>query len=183
MTVLQGVLAGAGLVAVLMGLIWRMFVHFDAKNESRFEQLDAKSDRLDAKNESRFEQLDAKSDRLDAKNESRFEQLDAKNESRFEQLDAKNESRFEQLDAKSDRLDAKNESRFDRLDAKNERAHAAITENIKAVDDRAEQRSEAQRATLESIARDVSFLAGRQAERDRQAERAGGKDRSEDRSV
>ena len=146
MTVLQGVLAGAGLVAVLMGLIWRMFVHFDAKNESRFEQLDAKSDRLDAK-----------SDRLDAKNESRFDRLDAK----------------------SDRLDAKNESRIDRLDAKNEQAHAAITENIKAVDDRAEQRSEAQRATLESIARDVSFLAGRQAERDRQAERAGGKDRSE----
>ena len=123
MTVLQGMLAGAGLVAVLMGLIWRMFVHFDAKNESRFER----------------------------------------------------------LDAKSDRLDAKNESRIDRLDAKNERAHAAITENVKAVDDRAEQRSEAhraaleaQRATLESIARDVSFLAGRQAERDRQAERAGG---------
>ena len=154
MTVLQGVLAGAGLVAVLMGLIWRMFVHFDAKNESRFEQLDAKSDRLDAKNESRFEQLDAK-----------------------------NESRIDRLDAKSDRLDAKNESRIDRLDAKNEQAHAAITENIKAVDDRAEQRSEAQRATLESIARDVSFLAGRQAERDRQAERAGGKDRSEDRSA
>ena len=117
MTVLQGVLAGAGLVAVLMGLMWRMFVHFDAKNESRFEQ----------------------------------------------------------LDAKSDRLDAKNESRIDRLDAKNERAHTAITENVKAVDDRAEQRSEAQRATLESIARDVSFLAGRQAERDRQAERASGK--------
>ena len=134
MTVLQGMLAGAGLVAVLMGLMWRMFVHFDAKNESRFKQLDAKSDRLDAKNE----------------------------------------SRFERLDAKSDRLDAKNESRIDRLDAKNEQAHAAITENIKAVDDRAEQRSEAQRAMLESIARDVSFLAGRQAERDRQAERAGG---------
>ena len=112
MTVLQGVLTSAGLVAVLMGLIWRMFVHFDDKNE---------------------------------------------------------------------------------------RAHAAITENIKAVDDRAERRAEAhraaleaqratleaqratleaqratleahgatleaQRATLESIARDVSFLAGRQAE-------------------
>ena len=80
-----------------------------------------------------------------------------------------------------DRLDAKNESRVDRLDAKNERAHAAITENIKAVDDRAERRSEAHRAaleahraTLESIARDVSFLAGRQAERDRQVERASG---------
>ena len=48
---------------------------------------------------------------------------------------------------------------------KNERAHAAITENVKAVDDRAERRSKAHRAALESIARDVSFLAGRQAER------------------
>ena len=74
MTELQGVLTSAGLVAVLMGLIWRMFVHFDDKNE---------------------------------------------------------------------------------------RAHTAITENIKAVDDRAERRAEAQRAALESIARDVSFLAGR----------------------
>ena len=73
-----------------------------------------------------------------------------------------------------DRLDAKNESRVDRLDAKNERAHAAITENIKAVDDRAERRAEAHRIALEAIARDVSFLAGRQAERDRQAERASG---------
>ena len=34
MTVLQGVLASAGLVAVLMGLIWRMFVHFDAKKRA-----------------------------------------------------------------------------------------------------------------------------------------------------
>ncbi len=80
MTELQGVLTSAGLVAVLMGLIWRMFVHFDAKNEQ---------------------------------------------------------------------------------------AHAAI-------DDRAERRAEAQRAALESIARDVSFLAGRPAESDRQAERATG---------
>ena len=82
MMVLQRVLtsAGLGLVAVLMGLIWRMFVHFDAKNEQ---------------------------------------------------------------------------------------AHATI-------DDRAERRAEAHRAALESIARDVSFLAGRQAERDRQAERASG---------
>ena len=80
MTVLQGVLTSAGLVAVLMGLIWRMFVHFDAKNEQ---------------------------------------------------------------------------------------AHATI-------DDRAERRAEAQRAALESIARDVSFLAGRQAERDRQAGHASG---------
>lgn len=39
---------------------------------------------------------------------------------------------------------------FVRFDAKNEQAHAAI-------DDRAE----AQRAALEAIARDVSFLAGR----------------------
>lgn len=57
-------------------------------------------------------------------------------------------------------------SRMDRAEDKNERAHAAITENIRAVDERAERRSEAQGATLAAIARDVSFLAGRQAERD-----------------
>ena len=52
------------------------------------------------------------------------------------------------------------------LDTKNEKAHAAITENVKRVDERAERRAEAHRTALEAIARDVSFLAGRQAERD-----------------
>ena len=73
-------------------------------------------------------------------------------------------------------------SRMDRAEDKNERAHAAIIENIRAVDERAERRAEAHRlaleklgATLGAIARDVSFLAGRQAERDA---RAAGADRS-----
>ena len=102
MAVLQGVLASAGLMAVLMGLIWRMFVHFDAKNEQAHAAID-------------------------------------------------------------------------------DRAERPITANVQAVDDRAERRAEAHRAALEahrtaleSIARDVSFLSGRQAERDRQAGHASG---------
>ena len=144
MTVLQGVLAGAGLVAVLMGLMWRMFVHFDAKNESRFKQLDAKSDRLDAKNERAHAAI------------------------------------TENVKAFDDRAERRSEAHRTALEAMTERVHA-IAANVQAFDDRAERRSEAHgaalethRATLESIARDVSFLAGRQAERDRQAERAGG---------
>ena len=80
-------------------------------------------------------------------------------------------------------------SRMDRAEDKNERAHAAITENIRAVDERAERRAEAFRlalekrgaaieklgTTVEAVARDVAFLAGRQAERDA---RAAGADRS-----
>ncbi len=100
-------------------------------------------------------------------------------------------------------------SRMDRAEDKNERAHAAIIENLKAVDERAERRSEEHRlalekqgaaierqgailerqgailerqgaaierqgAAIEAVARDVSFLAGRQAERDA---RAAGADR------
>ena len=45
MTVLQGVLTSAGLVAVLMGLIWRMFVHFDAKNEQAHATIDDRAER------------------------------------------------------------------------------------------------------------------------------------------
>ena len=78
-------------------------------------------------------------------------------------------------------FDARNESRIEQLDTKNERAHAAISENIKAVDERAERRAEAQRTeleaqrtALEAMARDVAFLAGRQAERDQQAEQTSG---------
>ena len=140
MTVLQGVLASAGLMAVLMGLIWRMFVHFDDKNERAHTAITENIKAVDARAERR---------------------------------------------AEAQRV---------ALEAMNERVHA-LTANVQAIDDRAERRAEAQRATLEahgatleahgatleaqratleSIARDVSFLAGRQAERDRQAEHASG---------
>lgn len=56
----------------------------------------------------------------------------------------------------------------------NHRAHEGITRRIDGVetridgvDNRAERRDEALRTAVESIARDVSFMAGRQAERDR----------------
>lgn len=49
----------------------------------------------------------------------------------------------------------------------NSRAHTGITKRIADVDVRSVARDEAHRATLESIARDVSFMAGRQAERDK----------------
>ena len=41
-------------------------------------------------------------------------------------------------------------------------------QRVEDVDQRSVQRDEAHRQALESIARDVSFMAGRQAERDRQ---------------
>ena len=50
----------------------------------------------------------------------------------------------------------------------NHRAHQGITTRIYGVDERAAQRDEAHHRALESIARDVSFMAGRQAERDQQ---------------
>ena len=52
--------------------------------------------------------------------------------------------------------------RIDRLDEKNEKAHAAITENVKTVKDDLG-------AKIDGVARDVAFLAGRQAERDQQS--------------
>ena len=56
--------------------------------------------------------------------------------------------------------DRKNEDRINRLDAKNEQAHAGITDNVKTL-----------RSGQDAIARDVPFLAGRQAERDQQGAR------------
>lgn len=54
-----------------------------------------------------------------------------------------------------------------KLDAKNTEAnrdaHKKIGESIKAVDDRAERRDNRIQAAVSSIARDVSFPAGRQA--------------------
>lgn len=54
-------------------------------------------------------------------------------------------------------------SRVDALKADNEKAHAAITDNVK--ENRREIRS--MDAKLSTIATDVAYLAGRQAERDR----------------
>ena len=54
----------------------------------------------------------------------------------------------------------------------NHNAHRNITTRIDGVDERSVQRDEAHRQVLESIAGDVSFMAGRQTERDRQAEQA-----------
>ncbi len=51
----------------------------------------------------------------------------------------------------------------------NHHAHKGITTRIEGVDRRSVQRDDAHRQALESIARDVSFMAGRQTERDQAA--------------
>jgi len=62
--------------------------------------------------------------------------------------------------------------RIDREREANEAAHAGIVQRIDRVDDRAERRAEAHRTALdartalEAITREVTFLFGRQAERD-----------------
>ena len=54
-------LTSAGLVAVLMGLIWRMFVHFDAKNEQAHAAID---DRAEWRAEAHRAALEAMNGRL-----------------------------------------------------------------------------------------------------------------------
>lgn len=54
-----------------------------------------------------------------------------------------------------------------RATRENSRAHDGIVQRIDGVDQRSLARDEALRLGVESIARDVSFMAGRQAERDR----------------
>ena len=65
-----------------------------------------------------------------------------------------------------------------RIILENEKAHAAITENVKenrrqiaALDTKIDTVSQTLGAKLDAVAKDVSFLAGRQAERDRTAGR------------
>ena len=48
----------------------------------------------------------------------------------------------------------------------NHRAHAGIVKRIEGESKSSVNRDDAHRQALESIARDVSFMAGRQAERD-----------------
>lgn len=35
----SSMLAGAGIMAVLVGFVWRMFAHYDRKTETRFDAL------------------------------------------------------------------------------------------------------------------------------------------------
>lgn len=45
----SSMLAGAGIMAVLVGFVWRMFAHYDRKTETRFEKFDRKTEtRFDA---------------------------------------------------------------------------------------------------------------------------------------
>ena len=48
------------------------------------------------------------------------------------------------------------------LSKANDRAHAGINERITTVDEQSVRRDDAHRGALESIARDVSYIAGRQ---------------------
>ena len=49
--------------------------------------------------------------------------------------------------------------------AENRDAHAGIVKRIEGVDTRSQQRDDGHRTALEALARDVAFMAGRQAER------------------
>ena len=62
-----------------------------------------------------------------------------------------------------------NHRAFGAATRENSRAHEGIVQRIDGVDQRSLARDEALRSGVESIARDVSFMAGRQAERDRSA--------------
>ena len=126
---LQGVLASAGLMAVLMGLIWRMFVHFDAKNGQAHAAI--------------TENIKAVDDRAERRSEAHRTALEAQRAA---------------------------------LEAMTERVRA-ITAKVQAVDDRAERRSEAHQAALESAAghagihRARRVVPGRSAGRTRPAGR------------
>lgn len=81
-----------------------------------------------------------------------------------------------QIDGVTTRIDAVEEGLASRIDG--------VTTRINAVEEGSRQRDEARRRGLESIGRDVAFLAGRQAERDQRERRrdrqpagAGGKRR------
>ena len=58
-------------------------------------------------------------------------------------------------------------SRMDAFKADNEKAHAAITENVRENRREILQEIRGMDAKLSTIATDVAYLAGRQAERDR----------------
>ena len=55
--------AVAGLIIGLAATVWRMFAHYDRKNDDRFKDIDAKNDArfrdIDAKNDARFKELRA----------------------------------------------------------------------------------------------------------------------------
>ena len=150
MTVLQGVLAGAGLVAVLMGLMWRMFVHFDAKNESRIDLLDTKNERAHAAITENIKAVDDRAERRSEAHQAALEAqrtaLEAMNE-RVRALTANVQAVDDRAERRAGAHQAALEAQRTALEAMNERMHA-LTANVRAVDDRAERRSEAHQATL-----------------------------------
>ena len=54
-----------------------------------------------------------------------------------------------------------------RIIRENEKAHAAITENVQELDQKIDTVATTLGAKIDAVAKDVAYLAGRQAERDR----------------
>ncbi len=75
----NSMLAGAGIMAVLMGFIWGMFAYYDRKNESRFVD-------------------------IDRRNESRFVDIDRKNETRFADVRKENREAHAGITERVDRV-------------------------------------------------------------------------------
>ena len=89
--------------------------------------------------------------------------------------------RIETVDARAEKRTQAAEERTRAAEERAEKRAQAAEERTQAAEERAERRADAlaatldaQRQALEAIARDLSFLAGRQAERDRSPDRDAG---------
>ena len=75
-------------------------------------------------------------------------------------------TRIDGVETRSVQRDDEHRQALDGVDQRAVQRDEAHRQALDGVDQRAVQRDEAHRQALESIARDVSFMAGRQAERD-----------------
>lgn len=101
--VIGTIIAGFGLVATFFGGVAVMIRHADARNEARFE-------RLEAKFETRCDQLelkfDTRCDELELKFDTRCDRLESKLDTRCDNLQSDAGNRFARLEAKIDSVAA-----------------------------------------------------------------------------
>ena len=88
MTEWRDVLMGAGLMGGFAWILWRMFVHYDAKNEDRINRLDTKNEQAHAAITENIKAVDERAERRAAGLEAAIKAADERAERRAAGLEA-----------------------------------------------------------------------------------------------
>ena len=106
MTEWRDVLMGAGLMGGFAWILWRMFVHYDAKNEDRINRLDTKNEQAHAAITENIKAVDERAERRADGLEAAVKAVDERAERRADGLEAAIKAADERAERRAAGLEA-----------------------------------------------------------------------------